>query len=160
MATAHVCSNGKRTILSSIYLDILADHENFFPPRFYDLVDHCNNQNIPLVLALDSNAHSCLWGKETNRRGKLLEDVIASYGLNVENIGISPTFEARQTSTVIDITLTLQSPSILNWQVSTEATLSDHNAIRYELELCPEPPCLVPNLAKACLLYTSDAADE
>ena len=72
MATVHICSNGKRIILSSIYLDILADQENFFPPGFCDLVDHCSNQNIPLILALDSNAHSCLWGVETNNRGKTL----------------------------------------------------------------------------------------
>ena len=48
-------------------------------------------------------------------------------------MGREPTFVARGTSTVIDITLTLNI-DVKNWAVSDKTTLSDHHMIEFEIE--------------------------
>ena len=136
--------------VASVYLDITRNGENFFPKEFVALVRHCSGRNLPLIVCMDSNAHSTLWAKDENGRGRILEEFIFDHGLTVENVGTKPTFEARGTETTIDITLSLNLDEILDWRVSDVSTLSDHRQIEFEVEVkSKEPPKVVYNLAKA-----------
>ena len=80
---------------------------NVYPQTLIKLIQHCTSSGDKLIIGMDSNAHSVLWGNETNSRGEWLEEFILDSNLTVENQGLKPTFIARQTSTIIDITLTL-----------------------------------------------------
>lgn len=108
-----------------------------------ELVDHCKAKGAPLIVGVDSNSHSCLWGSETNRRGEDMELWIAEKGLAVENVGCAPTFVARGTATSVDITL------LEDWRVSNEESFSDHKTIRFSIKQ-GKKPCgkLIPNLRK------------
>ena len=114
-----------RVYFCSVYLDITI---NTYPAALDNLIQHCSTQGNKLVIGMDSNAHSVLWGDETNSRGEWLEEFILDSDLNLENLGRKPTFTGRQTSTIIDITLTLNVESN-NWKVTDEVTLSDHTLI-------------------------------
>ena len=56
-----------------------------------------------------TNSHSTIYGKDTNSRGKDMEEFIIDNGLSVENIGKIPTFETirgnLKMATCIDVTL-------------------------------------------------------
>ena len=58
---------------------------------------------------MDSNAHSVLFGKESNSRGEELEDFIIRNSLMVENVGTEPMFEVARANgpimSTIDVTL-------------------------------------------------------
>ena len=137
-------------MVASLYLDITGTGEDFFPKEFVALVRHCQGNNIPLLVCMDSNAHSTLWGKDNNKRGEQLEEFMFGNGLRLENVGTRPTFQARGTETTIDITLTLNLDLVRDWRVSDVATLSDHMQIEFELELSGrEQPKVVRNLRKA-----------
>ncbi len=119
--------------VSSVYLDITRSKEDFLPEAFKKLVKYCRTKKKPLIISMDSNSHSCLWGNETNIRGEFLEDYILTNDLNLENIGKDPTFRARGTETCIDITLTSGFDGVSAWSVSKVATFSDHNLIQFQI---------------------------
>ena len=84
---------------------------------------------------MDSNAHSSSFGDKTNKRGDKLDLFIAHHKLDIENQGLTPTFQARGAQTIIDITLTARlSVSVTNWTVSQEYNGSDHNTITFQVE--------------------------
>ena len=47
---------------------------------------------LGLILALDSNAHSTLWGHTNNTRGITMTELISEYGLLLRNIGKEYTY--------------------------------------------------------------------
>jgi hypothetical protein len=75
-------------------------------------------------------------------RGLEIDALIAEYGLEVHNRGITPTFtDAGQNSmvnySVLDITLSMNLPSnhkIKNWKVSDALSGSDHRNITFEYD--------------------------
>ena len=92
---------------------------------------------------MDSNAHSSLWGcPSDNPRGKTLEELIIGMGADILNVGTQPTFSNHRYSTIIDITHSdpSLSPSLSNWRIHDTPSLSDHAAIRVDLNLTPPPP--------------------
>ena len=91
-----------------------------------------NNRGYALIIGMDSNCHSELFGLETNKRGEQLEDFIAQHNLKVENQRKIPSFQATIGSSIIDMTLTARiSVSVKNWRVCTNPNFSDHNTIKY-----------------------------
>ena len=119
----------------SLYLDILKEVHH---PEFLRLVEWCNRERMPLVIGMDSNAHSPLWGSdERNARGEELEDIFLAKNLTVMNAGSQPTFQTTRAKSVIDITvvnnMALQKLNLANWEVSTEASFSDHKYITFSL---------------------------
>jgi hypothetical protein len=121
--------------ICSVYLDINYKEDSFLPKGMIKLVNYCNIHKKPLIISMDCNSHSEIWGLETNQRGEFLEDYIFSNNLNVENVGKVPTFIGRECETVIDITLSCNFNGIKNWKVSKKLTLSDHRLISFEIEL-------------------------
>ena len=88
---------------------------------------------------MDSNAHSVLYGPDSNPRGEELENFILEHGLMVENVGMRPTFQAkRKTCTIathIDVTLSRGLSGVIkNWEVNLDFNGSDHNTILFRME--------------------------
>lgn len=129
------CQVTPEIYICSVYLDINYKDDDFLPKGMIKLVNYCNKSKIPLIISMDSNSHSTIWGSETNQRGELLEEYIFANNLNVENVGKIPTFIGRDCRTVIDITLTCNYDGVKNWKVCKQLTLSDHRPISFELEL-------------------------
>ena len=79
------------------------------PPEMLASIDFCISQGIPYICALDSNAHSTLWGSPSNNhRGDLLEELISSRNMSIQNRGNIPTFHTSRAKSHIDITLSSQ----------------------------------------------------
>lgn len=94
------------------------------------LIKKHNNKKI--IIAGDFNAKSVTWGEEKETaRGKVMSEFISANDLILLNkIGV-PTWQRRQSSSILDLTLynnkfTRQQ---LNWKVSEEENLSDHHNI-------------------------------
>ena len=123
-------------LVASVYLDITSDP---VPGWLSKIVDYADSKNYILLLGMDSNSHSVLYGPETNPRGEELENFILSRGLRVENVGDTPTFQTLRQScsiaTYIDVTLSKgMSGLIKDWLVDTDFNGSDHNTISFFLE--------------------------
>ena len=75
--------NNRTTIIASIYLDY---HLEVLQPWLEALMEYRRHKGYAILLGIDSNSHSQLYGEETNTRGKAIEDFIANHRLNVHNI--------------------------------------------------------------------------
>ena len=102
---------GRQTMLVSLYLDI---HLEVRPSWLEDLMNMAEQKGFPILMGIDSNAHSTMFGTSNNNRGNDLEDFILQHGMNVENVGLTPTFETRRgdknIATHIDVTLSRDLP--------------------------------------------------
>ena len=128
--------HGKQVILASIYLDI---KQPVVPAWLEDLMTMVNTKKMPVILAVDSNAHSDLYGPDNNARGDAFEDFIIDHGLEVHNCSDAPTFEVQRGTkliqTHIDVTLSRDLHfDIQHWRVDRTYNASDHNTIRFECE--------------------------
>ena len=120
---------GKQVVVASIYLDILLPIENgWLDP----IVEFANSKHAGVLLAMDSNAHSQMYGPSNNSRGDDLEHFILRHGLWVENRGTIPTFQTLQAESFIDVTLS-RGIEIRDWKVGTQYNASDHNNIHFKL---------------------------
>ena len=95
------------TLLCSGHLDIT---QPVVQDWLSNVVKYAENKDLELLIGVDTNYHSNLFGEETNKRGYDLEEFIIKNGLAVENTGTIPTFETiranRRMATCIDATLT------------------------------------------------------
>ena len=126
---------GLQTIIVSLYLDITKEVQ---PKWLDDLMLMIEQKGYPLIMGVDSNSHSTLYGRDNNKRGNDFEDFILQYGLRVENTGTCPTFETmrgtRAIMTHIDVTLTRGLVNnTTNWRVCRDYNASDHNTILFEV---------------------------
>ena len=124
-----------KIILVSLYLDIKLPVQ---PGWLKGIFEYANKKNLPVIFGVDSNCHSTLFGRETNKRGEELEELIINNSLYVENIGLAPTFQIVRNNTVIesiiDVTLSRGlTNTIQNWRVIDKFNGSDHKTIRFEL---------------------------
>ena len=103
ISITYTAQNKERTvIISSVYM---AMEDQPPPSRLEQLVQHCMDNNIPLIVACDTNSHHPFWGSsDTNPRGTVLSEYIATTNLEVANRGSEPTFCAGNRRTVIDVT--------------------------------------------------------
>ena len=142
---------GTQTVIVSLYLDITAEVQ---PPWLDNLMEMIDKKGYPLIMGVDSNGHSSLYGPSNNSRGNAFEDFVLQYGLMVENRGGAPTFETKRgnklIATHIDVTLTRGLRAKLqNWRVSREYNASDHNSILFEIETHKPEPDLIRPWSKA-----------
>jgi ribonuclease HI len=122
---------GKSTVIISSYFDI--NYEKVVPENVIKAVEYAGQKGLGVLIGADTNSHSTSFGPRNNKRGEKLDDFIAKYGLQIENAGEVPTFEARGAATVIDITLSRDlGVSCKNWRVNREFNGSDHNTIEFE----------------------------
>ena len=136
-------ANGK-ILLASIYLD---SNEDVVQDWLDHLIEYVDAKQLPTLMAFDSNAHSQLWGPDTNERGKDFEEFILQNNLLVENKGDAPTFHAFRRAGLItshiDVTLTKNLIPLQNWKVWTRSfNGSDHHTITWSLPIAVDkrPP--------------------
>ena len=77
-AVALTTIRGVRTVLVSLYLDI---NKEIQPAWLGKLMEMITDKGYPVILGVDSNAHSCLYGPENNARGDAFEDFVLQHGL-------------------------------------------------------------------------------
>ena len=146
-AVAIVDSSRGKFILASIYLDY---NKPVVQDWLEKLMQFIENKRYPALLAFDCNAHSELFGPETNERGKDFEEFIMEHNLCVENRGDTPTFHAfrrgANIDSFIDVTLTLRMIPLMNWRVhDTDFNGSDHHTITWSIPLeIPDRPKVRP----------------
>ena len=110
---------GKMLIVSA-YLDI---NKPVVEEWLRRIIKFSDDKNWPIIIGMDSNAHSTLFGKDNNSRGEELEDFIINNGLCVENVGTLPTYEAQRgyvsIATCIDVTLSRGLPlnAVSGWHI-------------------------------------------
>ena len=116
-----------------MYLDY-NENNPVIPSWLEDITNYAESKGYGLLMGMDSNCHSTLFGNSTNKRGEALEDYIGQNQLFVENIGLVPTFKTRWGESIIDITLTRRlSVSVKNWEVDEGYNGSDHNSIKFNI---------------------------
>ena len=126
-------SNDITLLLASIYMDITSDIPSGLLTR---LSTYAETERLPLIVGADTNAHHTAWGHLTcNARGRELLQALNSNNLVLCNTGNTPTFVGRLGQSVIDITLTntLGINLLRNWRVNSDLSLSDHQAITFDL---------------------------
>ena len=123
---AHLCSrdsavgllniSGSRVVVASLYLDVnLVVNQAWIA----DLFAEADKYGCPILLGMDSNAHSRLFGPTQNSRGDDLEELIATFSLQVENRCHTPTYRRPGASSCIDVTLTRDMAGrVMNWRIN------------------------------------------
>jgi hypothetical protein len=123
-------------LISSIYMDITKTVRS---KELLGLLDFCRQENKTLIMAIDSNSHSYMFSDCENNRWLEIESLVAEYGLEVHNRGITPTFAGaglnnRVNYSILDITLSMNLPrlhKIKDWKVSDIPSRSDHRNITF-----------------------------
>ena len=117
-----------------------------------NIMSYANNKRCSVLLGIDTNCHSELFGDETNKRGEELEDFIFMHDLEVENRGNIPTFSTfknnKLATSFIDITMS-RGVTVADWRVDESFNNSDHNTLCYNLILAPPPTKLIRPWSKA-----------
>ena len=125
--------NNRNIIVASLYLDY--NNREVILNSLGKLIQFSDEKNLPILIGMDSNCHSTLFGSETNARGVLLEEFIITNSLAVENVGDKPTFQSSRYSTCIDVTLSRDLGDIIkSWEVSDKFNASDHNNIYFKID--------------------------
>ena len=138
--------NKEETLITAAYQDIKKNID----------IDNClieaSNLDKPIILGIDSNAHSQLWQCDTtNQRGQVFEEIIATHGLYVCNIGNKVTYSSELGKSIIDITLVSSTlvDSVSQWSVSDKITFSDHKLITFLFSSQKQDPVQTRNYEKA-----------
>eukprot|EP00095_Tigriopus_kingsejongensis_P003895 maker-scaffold296_size217904-snap-gene-0.11 protein:Tk03895 transcript:maker-scaffold296_size217904-snap-gene-0.11-mRNA-1 annotation:"lian-aa1 retrotransposon protein" len=145
-----------RIVIVSAYFDILDD--SVVPGNLTQVMKFCADNNLPVIIGTDSNAHSVVWGYETNRRGEILEEWILNHNLAVANIGKKPTFVTTRASSCINATITSMGIICQGWKVESFLA-SDHELITFKVEGSSEPKW-VRSLARANWVRFQRALDQ
>jgi len=132
---------GKMTVISSIYMDI--ENTNVIPEQVHALIHYATTNKYAILLAIDTNAHSSLYGPDTNSRGTKMEEFIVNNNLVIENKINKPTFQSTRAESYIDVTLSRDLATQVDaWIVNDDYNGSDHNTIEFNLntekEIIPE----------------------
>lgn len=121
--------------LASIYMD---NTQEIPGDLITKLTVYAEKERLPMIAGIDSNAHHVAWGHpSTNDRGRKLLQAISANGLIICNTGNKPTFVGKLGHSVIDLTICnpLGLNLIRDWRVNSGKSLSDHEAISFNLEI-------------------------
>ena len=120
----------RSTLIISAYLDI--QNTDVIPDALDTAMQYAHDKGLAILVAMDSNAHSSSYGPTNNTRGEKIDLFIARHQLHIENTGNTPTFQARNCETFIDVTLTSNlAVSVADWRVCQDYNGSDHNTILF-----------------------------
>ena len=121
-----------RIILASMILDIKEEIKNKIA-KVEEIIKF--GERTGILIAMDSNVRSQAWhDKQTNTRGRILEEYIASRDLNIMNEESEhTTHHTRRGRSNIDLTITNNQilKTLKEWEISMEESSSDHNIIKY-----------------------------
>jgi hypothetical protein len=124
-----------RIIVVSMYLDIKQEINNKIA-KVEEIIKFGAGTGI--IIAMDSNARSQAWhDKQTNKRGRILEEYLVSRDLNIMNEESEhTTYHTRRGRSNIDLTITNNQilKNFTDWEISMDESCSDHNIIKYTIE--------------------------
>ena len=151
MCVVAVKLESKLVYVCSLYLDINLE---VCRRSFSRLIDWCNRERISLIVGMDSNAHSPLWGcPDKNERGEALEEVLLTQNLTLLNVGHVSTFVTKRAESIIDLTVVncyaLENLNLEGWKVETEDSFSDHRYISFSIGKYKPAEQMFRNLKKA-----------
>jgi hypothetical protein len=131
---AEVSYKSMRILVTSMYFDITENIKSKIA-KIEEILKIGTGKD--LIIAVDSNSRSQAWhDKQTNARGRILEEYLSSRDLNIMNEESElTTFQSTRGRSNIDITIT-NNPllkKLTDWQISTEDSLSDHNIIQFNI---------------------------
>ena len=136
--TATVLLEKHKLAISSVYC-----HKDLpvWSKLVQELILYCKRKNYKLILALDANAHSTVWGcKYDDRRGFNIEEACVRNNLTVCNQGDTCTYDdsifrkKKVRKSIPDITITNCINLVTGWEVSDEPSLSDHKIITFSVQ--------------------------
>jgi len=131
---AEVKYKSMRFLAASMYFDITENMDSK-TAKIEEIIKI--GTGIGILIAVDSNSRSRAWyDRQTNTRGRTLEEYIYSRDLNIMNEQSElTTYQSTTGRSNIDITITNNSllKTISDWQVGTEDSLSDHNIIKFNI---------------------------
>ena len=120
----------------------------YLPPNssicIQDLDDLISQLPSPFLLLGDFNGHNIIWGcKDTNDRGKKLENFISNHGLCIFNDNKTQTYLHPASGSYSAIDLSICSPNLFldsSWEIGDDLCGSDHFPIflTYNGPLMPE----------------------
>lgn len=152
--------NKEETIIAASYQDIKNNHA-------VQNIDNClvkaANYDKPIILGIDSNAHSQLWQCETtNQRGQVFEETIATHGMHVCNTGNKCTYVSTIGKSIIDITLVSSTlvDRISEWTVREKNYFSDHKLITFIFSSQLQETVQIRNFDKANWLQFSNKLEK
>lgn len=133
ITTVQISILRQQVLVVSAYLD--STDTTVWTVDMESVIEYADKNSLGLIICVDSNSHSTLFGPDTNTRGRKLEDAIAGHNLCVENVGHIPTFHGGKARTCIDVTLSKRLHStITGWRVNTSYNGSHHNTIEFSAE--------------------------
>ena len=133
LVVAQIKVDQQDVLVVSAYMDI--KNRTLETPEIIGVLEFAKVRGLGLIIGMDSNCHSTLFGPKQNQRGYLFDELIANNNLTIENIGNSPTYESRGKKTCIDVTLTRGlRRTIKDWRVDRTYNWSDHNYINFSLQ--------------------------
>ena len=161
IASAIIRSDDGDFCVSSLYLDIVNKPDN---TTFMELVRECKKKKLPLIVGMDSNAHSSMWGAEdTNDRGRELEESFFELDLVVLNQGSEYTFDTGNRKSIIGVTVTkkfaIEKWNLDDWKVDNGESFSDHKYISFSGGSFEPRKTEMRNLNKANLKLFRESLD-
>ena len=133
LAAGLVTLEGKKTVILSVYLDITQEG---VPEYLIKAINYCKLKRFAILIGMDSNAHSDIWGHSNNKRGTELVEYIIQEGPELHNEGKEYTYECSTGKSIIDLTLSWSlKTGLKEWKVHKELNHSDHNTIKFKLEI-------------------------
>ena len=148
ITTMGIDSAMKEIYLCSLYWDI----NKTLPKKIAKLLEYVTENDIPIILTGDTNAHSFLWhSRNENARGKILQELLLKHNMDVLNNNGKPTFESPNGSSVIDISVVSDNIKhfFRNWINSDKHYGSDHHLLTFEGRFRKEGTPQRRNLRKA-----------
>ena len=90
-----------------------------------------NEPRLPLIVGMDSNAHSSMWrAEDTNDRGRELKEIFFELDLVVLNQGDEYTFDTGNRKSIIDVPVAnrfaIEKWNLDDWKVDNSQSFSDH----------------------------------
>lgn len=161
-AVALISTSNHKVLLASIYLDY---NGPVVPDWLTRLIQYIDEHRLTSILAFDCNAHSQLFGPDTNERGKIFEEFILNNNLHVENRGETPTYHAfrrgQNIDSCIDVTLSKGHIPVQNWRVhELSFNGSDHHTITWHVPLeIRDRPLIRPWLKADWKVFTAHIRD-
>ena len=127
-------------IVTSIYSPQEIDNIH---PKLNRLIKHCLRKKAQILVQMDSNSHSQLWGNTyEDTKGRYLTNLLVQHGLHLYNRGKVPsvyTYHQDDRKTIIDLTISTYALSqyVQNWDISQDLVTSDHKLIEFTLQIKP-----------------------
>ncbi len=103
--------------------------------KMNEALEHAKGKGLDAIVCCDSNSQSTLWGNsKSNHREDVVLDLIVTQGLEIANVGNSPTYRRTNVESVIDLTLCTSGINVIDWNVSEADMLSDHQLITFRID--------------------------